>query len=286
MKIGRKVDNKRTATNPDKKNSQRSMLLMVVVVVTVMLIIWVYSMGRKAEETVSVCMWGEAVYKNEVISESVLVEYQMLKGEFEKYAVDDSDGTKRRRIVLWDEREKLFGTFAAYPLQRDTLVLTSDIASSRTDNSDSVLYSFPGKTIVTLDVGDDQLEAFKTFLQPGDRVNITAIYKESVDIVQDDGFGGQEKVKVEVYKDEPVFTDIMIADLLNDKGESILDLYASYSQKSVYQQAQLDASDTWKQQVTPDALLLALTPEEESAYYQYLSKSDVTFRMSLPQRSE
>lgn len=286
MKIGKRVDQKIKSTNPDKKNSQRTALLAIVLAVTAVLIVWVYAMGRKAEETVSVVMWAEPVYKNEVITESMLEEYQMLKGEFEKYAVEQSDGTKKRRIWLWDERDTLINTFAAYPLQRDTLALTSDVAKTRTDNSDSVLYSFPGKNIVTLEVGEEQLEAFKTFLQPGDRVNVTAIFKIEEDVAQDDGFGNVTKGKVEVYKEETVFKDAMVADLLNSSGDSILDMFASYNAMSVYQQAQRDASDTWKEQTTPDKLLLALTPEEESAYYQYLAKNDITFKMSLPQRSE
>lgn len=286
MKIGKRVDQKVRSTNPDKKNSQRSLLLAVVVAVTAVLIVWVYMMGRKAEETISVVMWAEPIYKNEVITESMLEEYQMLKGEFDKYAVEQSDGTKKRRIVLWDERDKIINTFAAYPLQRDTVALINDVAKSRTDNSDSVLYSFPGKNIVTLDAGEDQLEAFKTFLQPGDRVNVTAIFKVEETVAQDDGFGTIEKVNVEIFKEETVFKDVMIADLLNSKGDSILDLYASYNAMTVYQQSQRDASDSWKEETTPDKLLLALTPEEESSYYQYLSKDSVQFKMSLPQRSE
>lgn len=287
MKIGRRAEGaKVVSTSPDKKNSQRTMLLLLIVVVTAVLMIWVYAMGRKAEDTVSVVMWAEPIYKNEVISESMLEEYQMLKGEFEKYAIEQSDGTKKRRIILWEEKDKLINSFAAYPLQKDTIALISDVAMSRTDNSDSVLYSFPGKNIVTLEVADGELEAFKTFLQPGDRVNITAIFKTEETVAMDDGFGGQITEKIEVFKEETVFKDVMVADLLNDKGDSILDLFEQYNSRSVYQQAQLDASDSWQTQTEPDKLLLALTPEEESSYYQYLSKSDVVFKMSLPQRTE
>lgn len=286
MKIGRRADVKVKSTNQDKKNSQRTMLLVIVAVVTAVLIVWVYSMGKKAEQTVSVCMWAEPVYKNEVITESMLEEYQMLSGEFEKYAVEKSDGSKQRRIVLWEEREKLYGCFAAYPLQRDTVVLISDTAKSRIDNSDSVLYSFPGKNIVSLDIGNKQLDSFKTFLQPGDRVNVTAIFSTEEDMPQDDGFGNVTNEKVQIIKQAVVFKDAMVADLLNNKGESILDLYEGYRSKTVYQQAQLDNSDTWKEQTETDTLLLALTPEEESSYYQYLTQKDVQFVMSLPQRSE
>ena len=126
MKIGRRAEGaKVVSTSPDKKNSQRTMLLFLTVVVTAVLMIWVYAMGRKAEDTVSVVMWAEPIYKNEVISESMLEEYQMLKGEFEKYAIEQSDGTKKRRIILWEEKDKLINSFAAYPLQKDTIALIS-----------------------------------------------------------------------------------------------------------------------------------------------------------------
>ena len=47
-------------------------------------------------------MLNENVYKNQVITESVLKEYQMLVGEFEKYAIQEDDGTYTRRIVFVD----------------------------------------------------------------------------------------------------------------------------------------------------------------------------------------
>ena len=91
---------------------------------------------------------------------------------------------------------------------------------------------------------------------------------------------------VDVFRDEEVFTDIMIADIINSQGKSVLDIYASYNEQTVYQQAALEANEAWLTSVEPDTLLVALTPEEETRYYKYLSKSDVTFYMSLPQRVE
>ena len=78
----------------------------------------------------------------------------------------------------------------------------------------------------------------------------------------------------------------MVADLLNSDGESVLDLYAQYQEMTVYRQAQLDNDEGWQKAVLPTTLLVALTPEEESAYYDYLSKNQIKFKMSLPQRSE
>lgn len=287
MKIGRRSDNSRLrSTNPNKNQSKKSMLLVGVIAVTLLLIIWVYSMGKKAEQTVSVAMWSQPIYKNQVITESSLKEYKMLKGEFEKYAVAANDGSKQRRIVLWEERGRIINTFAAYSLQQDTVAMIKDVVTSRTDNSDTVLYSYPGKNIVPLAVGESELRTFKTFLQPGDRINVTAIFATTEKVLEDDGYGGTKETSVETYREETPFKDIMIADLLNSNGDSILDIYASYNEKTVYQQAQLDANEAFQQSVTPSTLLVALTPEEESNYYKYLSKDSVEFKVSLPQRTE
>lgn len=284
MKIGKKSEGRVKSSKSEKNNSKKNILLMLVLVVTVVLIFWVYTMGQKAEQTISVVMLAENVYKNEAITESKLKEYKMLVGEFEKYAVDKEDGTKKRRILLWEEKDMIINTFAAYPLQADTVAMYNNFIKSRTDNSDTVLYSFPGKNIITLNVGDSDLTSFKTFLQPGDTINVTAIFSSKEQIYVTDEDGNKTKETVETFREEKVFTDIMVADLLNSQGESILDLYASYNEKTVYQQAKLDTSESWLKSVEPSVMLVALTPEEETRYFQYLSKSDVSFYISLPQR--
>lgn len=288
MKLGKGRGNsaKVQVGNPSKNHSKKNLYIVVTVIITALLVTWVYSMGRKAEETVQVCMTSQNIYKNQVITESMLQPYDMLKGEFEKFSTVQSDGTKKRRILLWDERNMIINTFAAYPLQANNYCEYRSFIKSRVDNSDNVLYSYPGKDIVPLEVGSTELQAFKTFLQPGDRVNITAIYSEQETVVEDDGFGGTTQKQVETYRSEPMFSDIMVADLINNAGESILDIYADYRDKSVYEQAQLDASQTFKDSVEPKTLLVALTPEEKERYYYFLSKENVEFKMSMPQRVE
>lgn len=287
MKIGNNA--KRTPKVSSKvgvNQNKNNMLIIGVVAVTVLLILWVLILGKKAQDTVKVVMYAEDIYKNETITSDKLIPYEMVKAEFEKYAVVDEHGAKKRRVVLWEEASKMVNTFAAYTLKANTVAEYSDVIKSRIDNSDSVLYSFPGKNIVTLNVGDSDLKAFKTFLQPGDRVNVIAIYSSEEKVTQDDGYGGTVTNTVQVYREDVIFPDIMLADLLNKKGESILDIYASYDEKTVYQQAQLDASEAFQDSVTPSTMLVALTPEEEEIYYYYLGKDDVSFRISLPQRAE
>ena len=162
-------------------------------------------------------------------------------------------------------------------MKKDTII-------QRVDNSDTVMYSFPGKDIVPLEVDANELEALKTFLQPGDRINITAIYKIQEEFA--DGTGGNNVETIEATKQEQVFGDIMVADILNGSGDSVLDIYEAYNNSTTYQQSYLDSSDEFKDSVTPKTLLVALTPEEKEQYYDYLSKSEVQFKMSLPQREK
>lgn len=276
----------RSSVKPAKNKSKRHVAVVGVLAVTVLLIIWVMTLGRKAEETVDVVMYAEPIYKNEVIQESMLKSYPMLKGEFEKYAVVDSNGTKQRRLLLWEERGLMINKFAAYPLKQDTVAEYTDLITSRIDNSDTVLYSYPGKNIVQMEAGESELQAFKSYLQPGDRINVSAIYSEDADVYVDDGTGNMVRESVEVFREETLFTDIMVADMLNQQGDSILDIYASYNDMTIYQQAQMDASESFQDSVVPKSLLIALTPEEETQYYYYLGKNNVEFKISLPQRTE
>lgn len=289
MKIGRRKPKDGAGGalgRPAKNQAKKNKYLIGVVLFTAILILWVYSMGRKAEQTVQVAMLSQNVYKNQVITETMLKPYDMLKGEFEKFSIVESNGKKSRRIVLWDERNKIINTFAAYPLQQDTYADYRSFIKSRVDNSDNVLYSFPGKDIVRLEIGSNELQAFKSFLQPGDKLNIEATFSQKETVAEDDGFGGVTRNQMEVFRTESVFKDVMIADLLNQNGQSILDIYANYNNKTVYEQAQLDSSQAFKDSTEPKILIVALNPDEMARYNYYISRNQVKFRVSMPQRSE
>lgn len=292
MKIGKKhtskygADTIAASSKPSKNQAKRGILIILVIVVTALLITWVYIMGRKATETVSVIMTSQSIYKNQQITEDMIQPYDMVKAEFEKYATVNESGETTRRILLWSEKDMILGSYAAYPLQANNVLEFRSLYTSKIDNSDSVLYSFPGKEIVSLDIAESDLQTFKTFLRPGDRITITAIYSDEEDVMVEDGFGGTTTERVETYKTEKVLQDILVADLLNSNGDSVLDIYEDYNARTVSQQAALDASSAFQDSIEPSSLLVALTPEEKDLYYFYLSKEGVEFRMALPQRVE
>ena len=72
MKIGKKAQSRGLSTRPEKNNSKKSMALIIVIAITAVLILWVYTMGRKAEETVDVVMMSHNFYKNNLIKDRLL----------------------------------------------------------------------------------------------------------------------------------------------------------------------------------------------------------------------
>lgn len=290
MNAGRGKGNKAMPSvgisRPGANQMKKWMTLVLIMVITVGCIYYVSLIGKKAEETISVVMLGKNVYKNGQIRDDgeTLIKYDMLVAEYEKYAIQEDNGTTKRRIVLWDEREKITGTFAAYPLQANTVAMYRDFVKSRVDNSDAVMYSFPGKTLVKLQISGSELDAFKTFLQPGDVLNIKASYVEKIQKEEVDAYGTPQKIQYEVQKTDEVFTNIAIADLLNANGQSVLDLYQEYNELTVWQQSNLDKNASYQETLIPNTLLVAFTPEESERYNYYLTKSNIAFRVELPQR--
>ena len=64
MKIGRRVKESQARINKPVQNKiKRDMLLIVIIAVTAVLIFVVYSLGKKAEQTVRVAMMARDVYK-------------------------------------------------------------------------------------------------------------------------------------------------------------------------------------------------------------------------------
>jgi hypothetical protein len=279
MKFG-----KSKLSRPAGNAAARTIGVFLVLLVTAALIVYVQALGRKAEATVKVCMFKNGVYKNAAMTEDMLIPYEMLLGEYEKYSVVSDNGVPKRRVVTWDEREKVIGAFAAYPLQANTVAMYRDFIKSRLDNSDTVMYAFPSKFLVPLTTDGGSIEAFKTFLQPSDRLNIEAVYSEKMKEAVIDQYGNQSEAEVDVFKTETVFADVLLADLLNQSGESILDMYRQYDDLTLWAQASLDSDPSWKAATKPQTMLLALTPEEQERYYYFLSKPNVKFKISMPRR--
>lgn len=279
--------NKAKAMSKTSINSKKKSLLIVILgLIVVVAIVWVLALGKKAEATVDVCMSAKDLYKNEQITnlDTQIKAYPMAEIEYLKYTTKQGK-SETTRIVPWSERDRLYGLYMSYYVPIEHLIEYDMFVSSKVENSDTVLYAFPGKEIVTLQLGTSDLSSFKTFLTTGDKINLECTYTETIKVYTDNGDGSKTSEDVEQFYTVPVFTNIQIADILNSQGDSVLDLQAEYNEFTIMEQAALDSDSSYQKKLEPSTILLALTPQEKRVYYKYLSKGG-TFRISLPQRTE
>ena len=284
-----------TTTGANVKATQWLLAILIIAAcVGATFFLWVFVSAKT--RTISVCMWNGNHAKNSVVNADAVVEYKMLIGEYESYATTDG---VTARIIKWEDRALLNGRYCTRNVYGATVVMLDDLMDEKINNTDMLLYNFPGREIVSLDVGTSDMDAYKRFLMPGDRINITAVISGektvlTEDLAQQDAGAtsafssgndkNQNSLTEEVITTEPLFDSIYIADMLNGEGESVLDLMERFNALTPQQQAQMAASDSWKQQTTPETLLVALTKEELLRYYKYADRKGITFRVSLPQR--
>lgn len=289
----------RGGSKPMVNAAKKTGLTVFLTVCAAAMICFVLVLSRKTQAVEYVCMSAKTLYKNEQITDTntQLRKYAMLRGEYEKYTVSSNSSNPTRRLIKWDERDELRGKYVTTQIGAEKLIERRDFTTSKSDNSNTALYSYPGKDIVKLTLGTSDLTAFKSFLAPGDKINIECTYSEKVsfkDQIKDAEESGATQVgdwtnardTVEQLYTVPVFKNIQIADILNASGDSVLDLMAEYNELGLIEQNRLDNDTAYQKKLQPSTLLLALTPQEKEIYYKYLSKSGATFRMSLPQRAE
>jgi len=269
--------------------------------------LWMFVSAKT--QLISVCMWQNNHAKNSPLNTDAVCEYKMLVEEYEQYAIQGTGGVTSR-LIKWEDRALLNGRYCTRNVYGATVVVMEDLMDQKINNTDMLLYNFPGREIIKLEVGKEDMDAYKRFLMPGDRVNITAVVVSektveardvsdgglqgstttpaSASSLFDDGTSSSKKdsqtLSEEVVTTEPLFDSIYIADMLNKDGESVLDLMEKFNAMTVTQQAQYASSETWRSRTTPDTLLVALTKEELLRYYKYAERQGVTFRVSLPQR--
>lgn len=258
-----------------KKPKGNNAAIVVIAALTIGSIAWLQSVASNAEDTIDVARVSSTIYRNSIVKESQLERYPMIIGEYNKYITDEG----KKRVVLWEDIGKVLGTFASYPIMEGQNLEYRSLIKTRVSNEDSVMYNYPGKDIVLLEVGGGELETFKTYLQPGDTVDVYCIYKEEV--ARGEGaFADTE----EITMTSRPYKGLEVVDLINSSGESVLDIMVYYNSLPVKTQVSLDSSSSFKAKVTPEAMVVALDNNEIEEYYKLLSKNDYEFKISLNQR--
>lgn len=219
------------------------------------------------------------------ITEANMQKSEMTKHEFESRGTyNSSSGKVKRAVVLWEERETIKDTYASYYLRQGTPIYW-DSLSKETPKQYSYLYKMDGE-LLKISVEADQ---FGRMLVPGDRINVRASYSENkynlmtyseYDVSKLTGVGDN----AEFIKQDIIFNNASVLDILNDEGESIFDIYYDLMALSEHEQRELVATEEFIESVQPREILLNVTPEEADMY-MYIQSKGPTYMMTLLPRT-
>lgn len=259
-------------------------ILIALGLIVVVCIMTAYA-SAESRKTISVVRLKESVSANAMITEDMLEEYEMYYKEFEQYAVlTFSDGTKRKAVVTWEDRDMITGKrYAAYYLRGGTVLFWDSTVSQQTKKN-SYLYSMDGELLnIQMDTED-----FGDMVVPGDTMNIRVRYnKQNYDLPSEE----QYKLTMEnngilnavtTVETEMLFSEVTVLDMLNSDGNSIFDIYYSYISMSKAQQAACLQNEEFLSSVEPDTILLEVTAEEADRFMEIQGYSPEFLMTLLP----
>lgn len=302
LEMGLKLGNKNKIQNPNmmadnapkvqksklknvSKFSRTRNLMILIFIVVAGVIGLNFASSMALRDTISVVNFISAVPQDGIIKLDNMVETQMSKSEYERQGIVTlSDGTQRRAIVTWDERELINNTYASYYIRQNTPVYW-DAIGNETPKQYSYLYNMDGELLkISMDAS-----TFGQMLVPGDHINVRAAYTETVYTLpteeefmlqQQTGIAPQTAVKRQIL----LFNNVAILDILNSNGESIFDKYYELLALPKDQQATVINSEEFIESVQPSEILLNVTPEEADRYMS-IQSSGPTYMMTLLPRT-
>lgn len=280
MKVDKtKVKSKSSSAKFSKTSKVVLGLILVVAVVLALNIISSFSL----RQTVDIVKLKSAVPQDGRITADNLVKDTMIKSEYEKVGIYTmSDGSKKRAIILWEDKDRIINAYASYYIRQGTPVYW-DSLSKETPKQFSYLYKMDGE-LLKLDIKADQ---FGEMLVPGDKINVRAAYTEQIYTLPDEqSYLLQQQTGIEpqtsITEQILLFNNTTVLDILNGQGESIYDIY--YNLLALPKSKQLEAlgSDEFQDKVKPSQILLNVTPEEADNYMSIQSKGPSYMMTLLP----
>lgn len=278
-----KVDKEKVKTKNTSKHSQRNGVFIILGIVVLAVIGINFASSFALRQTVDVVKLKSSVPQDGLLTMDNIYKDTMLKSEYERQGIQTlSDGSKKRSIILWEDRDKLNNTFASYFIRRDT-PLHWDALSQETPKKYSYLYQMDGE-LLKLEI---DANTFGEMLVPGDHVNIRVSYNEQVyTLPSEQEFMMQQQTGIQaqtsVQKREMLFNDVAVLDILNSAGESIFDIYYDILALPKNRQYEMVNSEEFAERVVPATILLNVTPEEADNYMNVTGKGPTYLMTLLP----
>lgn len=267
-------------------NAKRNNVILVLALVIVGVLVANVITSADMRETVDIVSMMSAVPQDGIIKLDNMQKVSMNKAEYERQGIVTLlDGTQRKAIVLWSEREQINNTYASYYIRENTPIYWDSIGNE-TPKQYSYLYNMDGELLkISMNAA-----TFGQMIVPGDHINVRAAYTEQVYTLpteeefllqQQTGIQPQTAVKRQIL----LFNNVAILDMLNANGESIFDKYYELLSLPKDEQLEMVQSEEFITAVQPAEILLNVTPEEADRYMSIQSSGPSYMMTLLPRTS-
>ena len=271
------------------KNRLLGIIIAAAVIVFICIMTAISSAETKKVITVVRIKPDMSLAANSLITEDMVEAYDMYYKEFQQYGtMKFSDGSTRSTIVRWSDKDLVCGQrYAAY-YQRGGTVLFWDSTIRDQTRKNSYLYNMSGEL---LNIQMNTVSDFGDMVVPGDTLNIRATYEATVynlptelEYKLSDNGSGATTEGTTVTRNELLFSEVTILDMLNSSGNSIFDIYYEYIAASKAEQAALLSDDGFLESVKPSSILLEATSEEVERY-MLMQTAGASYQMTLLPRT-
>lgn len=284
------------ALNIKANNASRSKNRLVGIIIAACVVIFICVMtavsSAEMRKTITVVRIKEdsPLSANALITDDMVEAYDMYYKEFRQYGtMKFSDGSTRSTIVRWGDKDLVLGQrYAAYYMRGGTLLFWDSTIKDQT-RKNSYLYSMSGEL---LNIQMNTTQDFGDMVVPGDTLNIRATYNTTLYNLPTEleyrlnattmAVGTGEGTPI--TKNDVLFSEVTILDMLNAAGNSIFDIYYQYIASTKEEQQAMLQDDGFLDSVKPASILLEVTAEEVERY-MLMQSQGASYQMTLLPRT-
>lgn len=278
---------KKEVTQNKVRFSQQVVVIIVLAIVILSVIVINSITSASLKRNVEVAVLKTSLPEGAQITEENLEKKTMVEAEYENTGVYElKSGEKKRAIVLWDDIDIILGTYTTNYIRQNTGIYWDEL-TKEAPKENSYLYNMEGELLKV----DFDPEEFGGMLVPGDRINVRIAYsEENYNLPTKEEYLNAEASGIDLnttkMKQEMLFNEVRIIDMLNSDGESIYDIYYNLATMSTTQRKEYVSQDGFDAAIEPATILLNVTAEEADRYMKLTQMGGGKLLMTLLPRTD
>lgn len=258
----------------------------IFLIVYICMVIYLIQQYRITHKTIEIVAAKGTIYRNQPFTENNIQPLQITEKDYAlSFIQNPQTGKTLNTVILWKDKEKLYNYYAGFTKGNNDIIKLDQIIDKEVDFSRSLLYDYYGKIRVPLDITNTDFNVLKKIIEVGDKVNIWCAYETTYNTnitIKGENKDKTKKFETDNIKVIPLFSNLVIADIINSQSDSLLDYKHYLDSLSEIERRKIENSEEYEKYTKVSSVILALTEQEAKDYYEYKNKRNCKFYINLP----